>query len=266
MRWRFLLLMLVITSTASQVSIADTTNNSRLDKILVDKVVRVCIWPDYYSISYFNPKTQHLEGIDIDMANALGNDLGVAVQFVDSSFADLINDVSEDRCDIAMFGVGITPARKKKLRFSQPYLASDIYAVTTKSNRRITQWEDIDQPGKVVAVAKGTLHEAAMKKKLNHAKLLILNSHFAREQAVQSGRADAFMTDYPYSKRFLARTDWGRLVVSPTTYHVTRYAYAMYPGDDIWFNRIERFIGDIKQDGRLLKSAKHFQLETIMAK
>lgn len=265
MRWH-LLLILAIASISSPFSAANTADNNHLQKILSAKLVRVCIWPDYYSISFFDPKTQQLSGIDIDLANELGKDLGVAVKFIDSSFAKLIDDVSKDRCDIAMFGVGITPAREKKLRFSQPYLASDIYAVTSKSNRRITQWNDIDQPGKVVAVAKGTLHEAIMKTKLHNAKLLILNSPFAREQAVQSGRADVFMTDYPYSKRFLARTDWARLIVSPATYHITGYGYAMRPGDDMWYNRIERFISDIKQDGRLMKSAKKFSLEAILVK
>ena len=65
-----------------------------------------------------------LSGIDIDMAHELGKDLGAKPEFVDSSFAKLIDDLSTDRCDIAMFGVGMTPARQEKLRFSPPYLAS----------------------------------------------------------------------------------------------------------------------------------------------
>jgi len=83
--------------------------DGRLERVLTEKKLRVCVWPDYYGISYRNPKTQALSGIDIDMAKALGNDLGVVVEFVDSSFARLIADVTGDRCDVAMFAIGINP-------------------------------------------------------------------------------------------------------------------------------------------------------------
>lgn len=237
---------------------------SRLDRVLADKKVRVCIWPDYYGISYRNPKTQELSGIDVDMAAALGKDLGVAVEFVDSAFATLIADITEDRCDVAMFGIGINPQRQEKLRFTQPHLASDIYAITTRSNRRIQSWDDIDQPGSVVAVAKGTLHEPVMRQRLKAAELRVLDTSQAREQEVESGRADVFMTDFPFSRRMLETTDWARLVKPTATYHVTRYAYAMKPGDDVWHARMERFVADVKSDGRLLAAAQRHKLDPIV--
>jgi ABC-type amino acid transport substrate-binding protein len=189
----------------------------------------------------------------------------VAVHFVDSSFAKLIDDVTQERCDVAMFAVGITPQRAEKLRFTQPHLASDIYAVTSKINRRIKNWDDIDQPDSVVAVVRGTLHEPVMKSKLKAAQLLVLDTPFAREQEVQSGRADVFMTDYPYSQRFMANADWARLVAPPGKYHITPYAYAVKPGDDAWHARLEQFVSDIKRDGRLLASAKNHKLDPIVA-
>lgn len=238
--------------------------DSRLERILVDKKVRVCIWPDYYGISYRNPKTQALTGIDVDMATALGKDLGVAVEFVDSSFARLIADVTEERCDVAMFAIGINPQRLEKLRFTRPHLASDIFAITTRSNRRIQNWEDIDKPGSVVAVAKGTLHEPIMRQRLKAAELRVLDTPQAREQEVESGRADAFMTDFPFSRRMLETTDWARLVKPAETYHVTPYAYAMKPGDDAWHARMESFVAAAKQDGRLLDAARRHKLDPIV--
>ncbi|MEI7843183.1 MAG: ABC transporter substrate-binding protein [Gallionellaceae bacterium] len=263
MRTFLLLLALALSPTiATQLNAAEL---SHLDSIKSSKAVRVCIWPDYYGITYRNPKTQQLSGIDIDMANELGKDMGVAVQFVDSSFAKLIDDVLQDRCDVAMFAIGITPVRSEKLRFTRPHLASEIYAITTKTNRRIKDWNDIDKTGSVVAVAKGTLHEPVMKAKLKAAQLLVLDTPFAREQEVQSGRADVFMTDYPYSQRFMTNNDWARLVSSPSTYHMTSYAYAIKPGDDAWFARIDQFMADIKRDGRLLEAAKRHKLDPIIA-
>lgn len=238
----------------------------RLARVEAAKQLRVCIWPDYYGISFRNPKTQQLAGIDIDNARDVAKDLGVEVQFVDSSFAKLIEDVTTDRCDIAMFAIGITPQRQEKLRFTQPHLVSDIYAITTKSNRRIQGWGDIDRAGSVVVVAKGTLHEPVMKAKLKSAELRVVDTPAAREQEVQSGRADVFMTDYPFSRRMLDNSDWARLVSPPETYHLTPYAWAMQPGDDRFHARIEKILADMKRDGRLLANAKKSGLEPIIAK
>ena len=237
---------------------------STLDRIQAAKSLRVCIWPDYFGISYRDPKTQQLSGIDVDMAKALGRELGVNVEFVDSSFAKLIPDVLENRCDIAMFAIGITPLRQEKLRFTKPHLASDIYAITTKSNRRIKVWADIDRNDVVVAVARGTLHEPVMRERLKAATLRVLDTPHAREQEVESGRADVFMTDFPYSQRMLRTTDWARLIKPETTYHITRYAWAMRPGDDRWHARVEQFLAQVKQRGELKAAAERHGLLPIV--
>ena len=263
MRPILFLLMLAVCWVGS--AAAQDRKAGHLEHIKSSKQLRVCIWPDYYGITFRNPKSLQLGGIDIEMANELGKELGVPVQFVDSSFAKLIDDVTQDHCDVAMFAIGITPQRAEKLRFTSPHLLSDIYAVTTKSNRRIKTWDDIDKVGTIVAVTKGTVHEPVMKARLRVAQLLILDTPFAREQEVQSGRADVFITDYPYSQRFLANADWARLVSPPSTFHMTSYAYALKPGDDAWHARLEKFVSDIKRDGRLMTAAKHNKLEAIGA-
>lgn len=240
------------------------SSSPRLMRIQQQQQLRVCYWPDYYGISYRNPKTQQLSGIDIDMAEALATELHVRLVHVESSFARLIPDLLEDRCDVAMFAIGATAARKEKLSFTAPYLASDIYAITSRSNRRIREWNDIDKPGTVVAVAKGTLHEVVMKDKLKAATLQVLDTPHAREQEVESGRADVFMTDYPYSRRMLETTDWARLIPPAGAYHITPYAYAVKPGDAGWLQRLDQFVASIKRDGRLRHAARKHQLETIL--
>lgn len=242
---------------------AGSAGAGHLERVLAAKKVRVCIWPEYYGISLRSPRTQQLAGVDADLALELGRDLGVTVEYVDSSFAKLVPDVTGDRCDLAMFAVGVTPQRAEKLMFARPTLASDIYAITTRSNRRIKTWDDIDKPGVVVAVMKGTLHEPVMRARLKAATLLVLDTPMAREQEVESGRADVFMTDFPYSRRMLETTDWARLVAPTTSYHMTDYAYAVAPGDEKWLARVEQFVRDIKRDGRLLRAASRYKLESI---
>lgn len=42
-----------------------------LDDVKASGELKVCIWPDYYGISYRNPRTGTLQGIDIDLSLAL---------------------------------------------------------------------------------------------------------------------------------------------------------------------------------------------------
>lgn len=260
MRLRRLFLALACCGAA----LAQAQTPSHVERVTAGGTLRVCIWPDYYGITYRNPRTGELAGIDVDLAQEFARDLGVGIAFVDSSFASLIQDVGGDRCDVAMFAVGVTPARAEKLGFTRPYLQSDIYAVTTRTNRRIRDWDDIDKPGVVVAVAKGTLHEPVMREKLKSATLAVLDTPFAREREVESGRADVFMTDYSYSQRMLRNSDWARLVAPHGVYHLTPYAYAVAPGDKRWLARVDRFVVDIKRDGRLLAAAKRHGLDPIV--
>lgn len=236
----------------------------RLERVTASQVLRVCIWPDYYGISYRNPKNQQLVGIDIDNAREVAKTLGLRLEFVDSSFASLVDDLLNDRCDVAMFAIGLTPQRQDKLSFTQPYLASDIYAITTQTNRRIKDWDDIDTPGTVVVVARGTYHEPVMRAALKHAELRVVDSPAAREKEVQSGRADVFMTDYPFSRRMLDTNDWARLVSPTKAYHTMQYAWAVRPGEEAFLARLNQILSDMKRDGRLLNNAKRHNLEPIL--
>ena len=222
-----------------------------LARIKARNAVDICIWPDYYGISYRNPKTREISGIGIDLAHALAADLAVTPRFIDSSFSRLIDDLLSERCDVAIFAIGITAERQKYLQFTQPHLNSGTYAITTRSNRRIRNWQDIDQPGNVVAVARGTYHENLMRRQLRHAQLLVTQRPNGREEEVQSGRADVFMTDYPYSRRMLETTTWARLIEPPPEMEKIPYAFALIPGDPVWHSRLEQFVADIKADGRL---------------
>jgi ABC-type amino acid transport substrate-binding protein len=235
-----------------------------LERIKASGTLRVCIWPDYYGISFRNPKNGELSGIDEVLSVQFARELGVKPVYIDTTFATFIDELLADRCDIAMFGVGITPARSALVKFSQPYLRSDIYAVTTKSHPALKTWDDIDKPGRVVAVQAGTFMEPVMKASLKQAELMAVKLPNTREREVQSGRADVFMTDYPYSRRVLDNADWARVIAPERPVSPVSYGYAVAPGDDAWLARIDKFVVDIKRDGRLLSAAKAFKLDPIV--
>ncbi len=226
--------------------------------------VAVCIWPEYFAISYRNPRNSELEGIDIDMARALANRLSVSLRFVETNFADFTGRLESGACDVAMMGVGILPSRQARLAFTKPYLSSSVYAVTTRESIRIRSWQDIDSAGTVVAVAAGTLMEPLMRQILRQAELLVVRPPRTREAEVQSGRADVFMSDFPYTRRMMLMHDWARVIEPTERFGDTLYGYAVARGDNAWLAEVNAFVTAAKADGTLARAAARHGLTQIL--
>ena len=237
---------------------------SHLTRVVKSQKLRVCIWPEYYAISYKNPKTGQLEGIDIDIARQFAGELKAQLEFVESSFQAFIADLQTDKCDIGMFGIGATLSRAQAVEFSDPYLVTSIYGVTKKNHPKIKSWNDMDQDGIVVATQLGSYVDTFMKTYLKKAKVLSVQPPATREGEVASGRADILMTDYPVAKKLEATQDWAKVINPTEPLAVTPYAYAVAPGDQVWLNYINLFLKTIKRDGRLLGTAKKNGLEAIV--
>ncbi|MBU8543577.1 amino acid ABC transporter substrate-binding protein [Roseomonas sp. ROY-5-3] len=224
----------------------------------------VCIWPDYFAISYRNPRNGEMEGLDIDMARGLAARLQVRPAFIETNFTEFMARLEEGRCDIAMMAVGITPARALRVAFSKPYMASAVYAVTTRTNTRVQSWRDIDSPGTVVAVAAGTVMEPLMRETLRNAEVMVVTPPRTREGEILSGRADVFMSDFPYTRRMVLMHDWARVIDPPGRFGDTLYAYAMPRGDQAWLNEVNAFLERSRVDGSLARAAERHGLAPIM--
>lgn len=235
---------------------------ARLTRIEAVGMLRVCIWPGYYAISFRNPRNGELQGIDIDMAKAFAEDLGRKLTIVESSFATFMDDLEQDKCDVAMFAIGDTAARRERVDMSAPHLRSGMYAITRK-NTTVRRWADLDQPGHVIAVQKGTVMEPYMRSALKSAELKVVAPPGTREEELLAGRADAFMTDYPYAQRMRFQHDWAVVIEPPEPVAPTNYGYAVRKGDPQWLARVNDFVAAIKRDGRLLAAAERHGLAPI---
>ena len=225
--------------------------SDREKKIKTSGQLNVCIWPDYFSISYKNKKTGQLEGIDIDLSKEFSKDLGVNIKYIPTHFGVFMQDIQQDKCDIAMFGVGKTETRAKYIDYSEPYLSSGMYGVASKTNPIVSSWESIDQPGVIVCVQKGTYMEGAMRDSLKNAALMTVIKHSQREIEVRSGRADVFIADYPYGQKMLQVYDWTKLLTPKKATNQFQYAYAVKKGQPDWLKTVNKFVQAIKTDGRL---------------
>ena len=220
--------------------------------------------PEHYAISWRNPRSGELEGFDIDMARGLAARLGVRVGFVETGLAEFTERLEDGACDVAMTALGVTPARAERVGFSKPYMASAVYAVTTRTNPRIAAWRDIDNPGVVVAVAAGTVMEPLMRGTLRHAELMVIRPPRTREGEVMSGRADVFISDFPDTRRMTAAEDWARVIEPPGRFGETLYAYAVPRGDAAWLAEVNAFLERARVDGSLTRAAARHGLSSIL--
>ena len=250
---------------AATVAPADAQQTqSRLFEITKKHLLRVCQFPLYYSISYRNPKTGELEGIDADLSKELAKELDAKLEVVETSFGTFIADLQANKCDIGMFGVGATLKRAQAVEFSKPYLVTNIYAVVRKDGP-INAWEDIDKKGVKVAVSLGSYIEPFMKDYLKNAEVISIAPPNTREAELVAGRVDVDMTDFPTAIKVTHDFDWAKYVTPKEKLAVTPYAYVVAPGDQIWLNYINLFVDTIKLDGRLVKYANKNKLGPIVA-
>ena len=237
---------------------------SRLFEVTKSKKLRVCQFPLYYSISFRNPKTGEIEGIDADLSKELAKELGAELEIVESSFGTFIADLQANKCEIGMFGVGASLKRAQAVEFSKPYLITNIYAVTRKDGP-IKSWADIDKKGVKAAVTLGSYIEPFMKSYLKNAELISVAPPNTREGELVAQHVDVIITDYPTAVKVTDEFDWARTIVPEEKLAVTPYAYVVPQGDQIWLNYVNLFIDTIKLDGRLMKYAKKNKLDPIVA-
>lgn len=237
---------------------------SRLYDITKSGKLKVCIWPNYYAISLRNPDTGKLEGIDIDLSEELAKDLGVKLEYVETSFSTFVADLQANKCDIGMFGVGATMKRAQAVAFTQPYLISGVYAVVQKDGK-VKTWADIDKPGVNVGVALGSYVEPFLRSYLKNAKVVAVAPPATTQAELMSRRIDVMATDYPASTKMNAQFDWSVTLAPPEPLSVTPYAYVMNQGDQIWLNYVNLFVQTIKLDGRLKAAAEKNKLGPIVA-
>ncbi len=95
---------------------------SRLQSIIQKKEIRIGTSGDYQPFSYLNPKNNQYEGMDIELANKLGEALKAKVVFVRFKWPELTADLLADKFDIAMGGIGRNVERGKIFAYTNSYM------------------------------------------------------------------------------------------------------------------------------------------------
>ncbi|TWV34173.1 ABC transporter substrate-binding protein [Streptomyces misionensis] len=186
---------------------------SKLPQSIRDKG-RILVGSDIaYAPVEFKDAGGKVVGLDPDIANALGKQLGVRLEFRNGTFDALLTGLRSGRYDIAMSAMtdnknrqeGVDPDTGKKVGQGVDfvdYLTAGVSIYTRKGDTQgITGWPDLC--GKKLAVERGTVSEDLAKqeaKKCPGGKKLTIEAFDDDQQSqtrLRSGGVDAASSDFP---------------------------------------------------------------------
>jgi polar amino acid transport system substrate-binding protein len=157
----------------------------------------------YAPVEFFKVGTQDVQGIDWDLAQAMGQKLGVTVSFQNTTFDGIIPALTAKRFDLIMSAMSDTPERQKQVDFIDYFNAGTSILVKKGNPEGIQSLDDLC--GKTIALQKGTTQvdvatgqqtkcTAAGKPKIT---VLTYDKDTDAQLQVRSGRAVADMNDFP---------------------------------------------------------------------
>jgi len=149
----------------------------------------------------FVDESGEIVGFDIDLANEIGQRMGLEVEIVDMPFDSLIAAVQEGKIDISIAAFNYTEERDKSVDFTDPYYyAEDGFLVAEDFAGEITKPEDAANYR--VGVQTGATADSWVTENLVDAGLMAEENVFRYERMdqaaldVKNGRIDILITDY----------------------------------------------------------------------
>lgn len=125
-------------------------------------VINAATVPKYPPFEFKDPATGKLTGFDVDIVEAIAARMGLKVNWIDSSFDQLISSVETRRADVIVAGMADTPERRATVSFLD-YLHANTVFFTLRANA--ARFPDLEALcGKRVATARRTIWPAAIEK------------------------------------------------------------------------------------------------------
>ena len=198
-------------------------------------------------------------GVSVRLAEALGRHLGRQVVIENIAFDGLVTALKTRKIDCVISSMTATPERAKAIAFSDPYLKTGLaLLVATKSPVRSAA--DLDAPGRVVAVKKGTTGHQYAATSLKRARVLVLDKEAAAVLEVSQGKADAFIYDsLSVFQNHRRHADTTRAVLAP--FREETWAIGLRLGDDDLRRQINEFLVAFRAAGGFEKLGDEFLAE-----
>jgi cystine transport system substrate-binding protein len=107
------------------------------------EVLRVATEGTYSPFSFHAKGTNELTGYDVEVVEAVAEELGMEVEFSETQFDAIFAGLEADRYDVIANQITINPERQAKYLFSQPYTVSTGVVVTTADDTSVDALEDV---------------------------------------------------------------------------------------------------------------------------
>ncbi|WP_407646886.1 amino acid ABC transporter substrate-binding protein [Halomonas lysinitropha] len=134
-----------------------------------------------------------LQGFEVDVMEAVAEELDVEVTFVTANFSGLFGMLESGRIDTIANQITITEERAAKYAFTEPYVYDGAQVVVREGNEAIQGVEDLK--GRTVAVNLGSNYEELLRE-LPYADEIDIKTYESNiEQDTALGRVDAFVMD-----------------------------------------------------------------------
>ena len=84
-------------------------------------------------------RQDELQGFEVDVMNAVGEEAGLEIEFETMSFSGLVGALKAGRIDTIANQITITPERQEKFVFTAPYVIDGAQVVTKEGNEGYCQ-------------------------------------------------------------------------------------------------------------------------------
>ncbi|HFI0500123.1 TPA: transporter substrate-binding domain-containing protein [Streptococcus suis] len=191
-----ILLFIVKQPIAQTDTPTELSNSDQVQAIIERGVLRVGVKQDVPNFGYKNPDTNKFEGMEIDIARKIADELGVDIEFTPVTAQTRGPLLDNGQVDMVIATFTITDERKLLYNFTTPYYTDAVGFLVNKDSG-INDIEDLD--GKNIGVAQGSntrtlISELADKYGLD-VSYTELGSYPELSVSLRAHRIDAFSVD-----------------------------------------------------------------------
>ena len=187
------------------------------------------------------------EGIDVEVAGAIAEKLGLELQVDDMDFDAALTAVQQGKCDFVLAGLTYTDERAQLMTFSDSY-AQGVQAIIVKEDSAIASPDDLANAA-MIGTQRGTTGYLYCTDDFGEDHVAAYDSGAAAVQALLNGQVDAVVIDKMPAETFAAENDG--LKVLDTAYTTEDYCAAMNKDNEALTKEVNVVLAELKADGTL---------------
>ena len=191
------------------------------------------------------------EGIDVEIAGAIAEKLGLELQIDDMDFDAALLAAQTGKSDMVMAGVTVTEDRQTVMDFSDSY-AAGIQVVIVPEDSDIASIDDMT--GKMIGVQRGTTGDQYCSASVEDGgfgeeNVTRYDNGLTAVQALNNGQVDCVVIDNAPAQEFVAANPG--LKILDTEYANEEYAIGVAKGNTQLLDAINTAIAELKADGTI---------------